>query len=118
MCMRGWRVEGGGWSERRQEHLGMKGSAFATRHPPPSTLHPLPSTLHPPPSTLARQSLPANRHVSLEACDFLRVHILPDLAPESLDRAIWTVLLELVLHARTDARDEQDLLLARRVEID
>src|SRR5688572_26550836 len=47
-----------------------------------------------------------DHHVLLEPRDFRLVHVLPDFAAELLDGCVRAILLELVTHSRSNARNE------------
>src|SRR5688572_1622693 len=57
-------------------------------------------------------------HIALQPRDFVLADVLADLAPELLILLVRTILLELPQHARTEARNRQDVGVARRVQVD
>src|SRR5687768_1906097 len=59
-----------------------------------------------------------DHHVLLEPRDFRLVHVLPDFAAELLDGCVRAILLELVTHSRSNARNEENLITRRRIEVD
>src|SRR5262245_56927603 len=68
-------------------------------------------------STLDHRLL-TNRDVPREPFDFLRVHILSNLAVELLHRLVRPVFLELVEHALAEIRDGEDIGIRCRVQVD
>jgi len=57
-------------------------------------------------------------HVTLETCPLVLLDILADLATKLLDANVRAVLLELVNHARANARDRREVLGRSRVQIE